>query len=130
MGGSFHTYRPSFDEIFDQLWGNFSNIPGPKSGRIKNLNVEIPISAEQASRGGSARICIPAQTRCPVCNGFGEIGFFRCLRCDSKGYISGEYPLPVEYLAGISDDYTIDVSLNRYGIHNFYLTLHFRVGGR
>jgi molecular chaperone DnaJ len=129
LGRSFHTYRPSFDEIFDRLLGDFLNVDPPKSQRSKNLNVEIPISREQASRGGSARVYIPARMECPICDGFGNVGFFDCMRCDGSGYVSGEYPLTIEYPSGIHNDYAIEVSLDRFGIYNFYLTVHFRIAG-
>ncbi|MCF8069074.1 MAG: DnaJ domain-containing protein [Desulfobacterales bacterium] len=47
----FETFSPSYDEIFDWLWDNFLNIEMPKSGRIQNLTMEVPLTKEQALRG-------------------------------------------------------------------------------
>ena len=34
---SFETFMPSFDEMFDWLWRNFSGLDWPKSDRVENL---------------------------------------------------------------------------------------------
>jgi molecular chaperone DnaJ len=34
---SFQSFTPSFDEIFDWLWSNFSDLTQPKSARVQNL---------------------------------------------------------------------------------------------
>ena len=49
---SFETFSPSFDEIYDWLWNNFSTVDNPKSGRVQNLTLEVPLTREQARRGG------------------------------------------------------------------------------
>ena len=51
---SFGSFSPSFDEIFDHLWRNFSLVR-PKVERLRSLNVEIRISPKEALRGGRAR---------------------------------------------------------------------------
>lgn len=43
---SFQSFTPSFDEIFDWLWSNFSSLEQPKSGRVKNLTLEGPLTPE------------------------------------------------------------------------------------
>lgn len=127
LSQSFRTYRPSFEEIFDRLWSNFSLFGHPKAEERENLTIEIPLSADQARRGGRVRIAIPAQMTCSTCGGRACIGPFPCLRCDGEGVITGEFPVEISYPAGISDSYVTQIDLDRFGVHNFYLTVYFRV---
>jgi molecular chaperone DnaJ len=92
---SFQSFTPSFDEIFDRMWGNFSRLEQPKSGRVKDLTLEVALTSEQARRGGNARIMVPAQAVCSTCRGQGDVGFYECTRCAGRGIISGEMPVSV-----------------------------------
>ena len=69
---SFQTVSPSFDEIFDWVWDNFSGVDRPKSGRARHLTLEVPLSKEQANRGGSAEVMVPVRAACPSCRGYGQ----------------------------------------------------------
>ena len=100
---TYRSFQPSFDEVFDWLWSNFSKITEPKAPITKNLNVEIPLTYEQARCGGNVRILVPAQARCPTCYGRGRIGPFDCWRCAGEGAITGEYPVNVSFPSGIPD---------------------------
>jgi DnaJ-class molecular chaperone len=122
---SFRTFRPSFEEIYDRFWSNFTSAMHPKSETLRSLTVDIPITPEQAVTGGEARVLVPAQARCPVCEGHGGVGQYVCWRCDGRGELVVEHPVTVSFPAGFSA-YTVQVPLDRYGIHNFYLTVHFR----
>ena len=124
---SFETIRPSFDELFDRLWENFSPTR-PKVEQLQSLNVEIRLSPHEALRGGRVRLWVPAQIRCPVCRGCGGIGFFSCWQCEGAGVVQGEYPVTIAFPCGIMRNYVIQVPLDRFGITNFYLNMIFRVG--
>ena len=124
---SFLRYSPSFDELFDRLWSNFSGSPYPKAEHRENLTVEILISREQADHGGSVHLALPVQTACSTCRGRGWVGPFDCLRCRGRGVIIDEYPVEISYPPGIVNSYITQVSLARIGIDNFYLTVDFRV---
>jgi DnaJ-class molecular chaperone len=123
---SFQTIQPSFEELFDRLWSNFTLPTRPKAETIESLNVEILLSPEEALRGGRVRVFIPSQFQCPVCDGRGGVGPFECWRCDGRGIVVGEYPLLVSFPAGISGN-VVEIPLDRFGIQNFYLRVHFRV---
>jgi len=124
---SFQTFRPSFDEVFEWLWDNFSSINWPKSGRIQNLTFEVPLTREQAIRGGNAKVMVPIRATCPVCNGAGGIGYYECYRCAGEGAISGEMPISIAFPSGLSGDHSVAVPLDRFGIRNLHLTVLFRV---
>jgi DnaJ-class molecular chaperone len=126
---SFQSFTPSFDEIFDWLWRNFSDITQPKSARVQNLTLEVTLTAEQARRGGNARIMAPAQAVCPACRGHGGVGFYECARCAGEGIISGEMPLSVAFPPGLTKDHAVMIPLDRFGIRNVHITVLFRPTG-
>jgi molecular chaperone DnaJ len=123
---SFERFTPSFDEVFDWLWSNFSSLAPSKSGRIQQLTIEVPISAEQAYCGGNARVMVPARAICPMCHGYGEIGIFSCSRCAGEGEITGEIPVSISFPPGLTKDHAVMVPLDRFGIRNLALTVLFR----
>jgi len=125
---SFQNIQPSFEQLFDRLWSNFTLLTRPKAETIESLNVEILLSPEEALRGGQVRVFIPSQFQCPTCEGRGGVGPFECWRCDGRGIVVGEYPLFVSFPAGISE-YVVEIPLDRLGIQNFYLKVYFRVSG-
>jgi DnaJ-class molecular chaperone len=126
---SFHSFTPSFDEIFDWLWSNFSDLAQPKSARVQNLTLEVTLTPEQARRGGNARIMVPAQAVCPTCRGGGGVGYYECVRCAGEGVISGEMPVSVSFPPGLSKDHAVMIPLDRFGIPNTHVTVLFRPTG-
>ena len=126
---SFQSFSSSYDEIFDWLWHNFSSLEQPKSGRVKELTLEVTLTPEQARRGGNARIMVPAQAVCPTCRGQGGVGFYECTRCVGEGAISGEMPLSVAFPPGLTKDHAVMIPLDRFGIRNTHITVLFRPTG-
>jgi DnaJ-class molecular chaperone len=126
---SFQTFTPSFDEVFDWLWSNFSNLAQPKSARVQNLTLEITLTPDQARRGGNARIMVPAQAVCPTCRGQGGVGFYECTRCAGEGVISGEMPVSVSFPPDLAKDHAVMIPLDRFGIRNVHITVLFRITG-
>ncbi len=124
---SFETFSPSFDEIFNWLWNNFSSIKPSKSGQIKNLTLIVPLNREQARRGGNATIMVPARSVCPTCRGYGSMGYYECYRCAGEGAISGEVPISVSLPSGLQEDHAVVIPLDRFGIRNLYFTVQFRL---
>ncbi len=123
---SFQTFTPSYDDIFDRLWSNFSNLSRPKSEAVRSLTVEVPITPEQARRGGQARVLVPAQARCPSCGGYGGVGLYECAQCAGEGVIVGDIPVSISFPPGLQGDHTVLVALDRFGIRNLYLAVNFR----
>jgi DnaJ-class molecular chaperone len=121
------SYHPSFDEVFERVWSNFSAVGHPKSEHPENLTLEILLTPEEARRGGRVRIALPVRQTCPACGGRGWIGPFDCLHCRGSGRLSGEYPVDISYPPGISESYLTQLSLDSIGIHNLYLTVYFRI---
>ena len=126
---SFQAVTPSFDEIFDWLWSNYSDLAQPKSARVQNLTLEVTLTPEQARRGGNARIMVPAQAVCPTCRGHGGLGFYECTRCAGEGVILGEMPVSVSFPPGLTKDHAVMIPLDRFGIRNVHITVLFRPTG-
>ncbi|MGD0277038.1 MAG: DnaJ domain-containing protein [Syntrophales bacterium] len=124
---SFQTFVPSFDEIFDWLWANFSDLNQPKSRRVQNLTLEIVLTNEQALLGGNAKVMVPARAKCPTCRGYGVVGSYECSRCAGEGAIIGEIPILVAFPPGLIRDHAVTIPLERFGIRNIYLTVLFRI---
>jgi len=122
---SFQTFTPSFEEIFDWLWNNFSTISYPKSGYVQNLTLEVPLSREQALSGGNFRVMIPARGICKVCRGYGNVGPYECTYCAGEGDIYGEVPVLVAFQSGLKENPAVRIPLKRYGIRNLQLTVLF-----
>jgi DnaJ-class molecular chaperone len=123
---SFQSFTPSFDEIFDWLWSNFSDLSQPKSSRVQNLTLEVTLTPDQARRGGNAKIMVPAQASCPTCRGYGGVGFYECARCAGEGVISGEMPVSVSFPPGLTKNHAVMIPLDRFGVPNTHITVLFR----
>jgi molecular chaperone DnaJ len=123
---SFDTVEPSAEELLDRIWSNFIDITRPKAERIASLTVDVPIPADEALMGGRAQVFVPARIICPSCRGQGALGPYRCWRCDGRGAWLDEYPILVDY-PPFQGNFFVQVPLDTVGIHNFYLTVRFRV---
>jgi molecular chaperone DnaJ len=127
LSGSFRTFSPSFEELFDRLWRNYEPYR-LEMDPLYSLNVEILLTPRQALRGGRVRLLVPAQLTCPLCRGRGGVGWFECARCHGAGQISDEFPILLTFPPGIVNNHVIQVPLDSFGIENFYLNVTFRVG--
>ena len=124
---SFFSFMPSFDSVFDLLSSNINKQNRPLDAMGKERTVTISLTSDQASRGGHVRVQIPVRLRCPACNGRGIIDRYECEACSGAGLIGGECPVVISFPPGISDNYTIGLSLDRYGFYDRYLTVNFRI---
>jgi DnaJ-class molecular chaperone len=121
--------RPSLiTELFGRPWSDFDAParPGPRAG-AEEIHVQVPLTQEQALRGGHIRLWVPVQIRCPACRGQGVAGFFECLHCYGSGAVAGERPLDVTFPGGLVDGAEGRVSLSRPGMRDLSLVLRFRV---
>ena len=126
---AYPSYRSPFDQLFDRMFSNFRQTNRPKKKPFESLNVVIPLTPEQAFRGGQVKVLLPAQLTCPSCSGQGWLGVYECWRCNGEGLLSGEYPVMISYPSGTSNNHEIRVPLDTYGIKDLYLKVHFRITG-
>jgi len=122
---SFQTFTPSFDEIFDWLWNNFSTFRYPKSGYMQNLTIEVPLSHEQALAGGNVKVLVPVRAVCQTCRGYGHVGPYECTHCAGEGALVGEVPVLIAFQPGLKENQAVMIPLDRYGIRNIHLTVLF-----
>ena len=127
---TFQSFSPSTDALFDRMWSNFSSVLSPKFRRLRTLAMEVPITQAQARRGGTINISVPAEARCPVCQGHGSIGVYECSRCAGEGSISGEMPIGIAFPPNIPDNYDVMIPLDQYGIRNHQVSLIFKIASR
>jgi DnaJ-class molecular chaperone len=123
---SFRTFQPSFEEIYARLWSNFEQTTRPKAEEIRSLTIDIPITPEQMMSGGVARVLVPALTECNLCHGQRTVGPYACASCEGRGAVADERPVMVRFPAGQAN-HAARIPLDRFGIHNFYLTVLFRM---
>jgi len=126
---SFHSYFPSFDEIFDSLWNDSVHPRTQKSEHFQTMTMEVLLTRDQARRGGQIQIHIPIQHPCSACDGLGDSGNMQCLGCDGSGWSAKDFSLLVDYPPGIHDYYEVAVPLDRYGIPEICPILLFRISG-
>ena len=107
---------------------NYHPAPPSKSGSMDGIHVDIPLSFQDASRGGRAQVMLPIQKRCGPCSGTGHLGQYACHFCQSHGFVSEEQPVEIPYPAGVPDSYMVTMPLKQLGISNLYLTVRFCVG--
>jgi len=127
LAESFETYRPSFDELFERFWSNFELGSRPKSESLQSLTVEVVLSPNEAATGGQVRVRIPARATCPACGGQGAVGLYECWQCEGDGALTTEYPIDLNYPAGLRSSYAVRIPLTRFGIENLYLNVLFQV---
>jgi molecular chaperone DnaJ len=124
--GSFRTFSPSAEEIIDWLASGFLSARRAKSGDVRSLTLEVTLTREQARRGGTATVRVPARGVCPSCRGYGGSGYHECLRCGGEGVVAGEVPVAVSFPAGLAGDHAVVIPMERFGIDNVRLTVLFR----
>lgn len=122
---SFQNFTPSFDEIFDRLWNNFSTFDYPKSGSVQNLTIEVPLSNEPALSGGNVRVMVPVRTICKTCREDDNVGPYECTHGAGECAIIGEVPVFVAFQPMLKRNQAVRIPLDRYGIRNLHLTVLF-----
>jgi len=118
-------FEPAFERMLEWFSGGFER-GWPQVERTV-LTVEVSLRSEQARRGGRLEISIPVQGYCPVCRGYGQVGFWICRRCGGEGVVVEAKPVLVSFPAGMSDGEKARVSLARLGYEG-NLEIRFRVG--
>jgi DnaJ-class molecular chaperone len=121
------TVRPSFHEVYDRYARNFTGRHVPKAERAEALTLELILTPEEAALGCRVPIGVPAIEVCGRCGGAGHDGLFPCLGCGGSGLVEGRRTLWVSLPPLIRSGSIVEVPLDGFGVHNFYLRLHIRV---
>jgi molecular chaperone DnaJ len=92
--------------------------------RSRALTLEVILTPEEAARGVTVPIGVPATQRCPDCGGTGHVWLFPCVSCGERGVI------PTERIVGITIPPRVrpgSVIEGLLGIPDVYLRLRVRI---
>lgn len=116
--------HPSFDAMRERWMRNFTGFGAPKSEHLEGLNLEVRLSPEEALRGGDLPVSAPVFRICPVCQGSGRDWLYPCLRCREEGVVEAQATVRVRIPPMVRPGTVIEVPLDGFGIHNFYIRVH------
>jgi molecular chaperone DnaJ len=128
VANDFELIRPSRSDLLERFRRNFLG-HAAKGERPEPLNIVALIPAERAQVGGIITVGVPVYHRCPFCRGTGRDVFSECLQCNGTGELSVEHPVHVDVPSFTGRRAVLDVPLDEFGIHNFYLRLQLQVAG-
>jgi molecular chaperone DnaJ len=118
-------------ELFGHPWDDPALPRRPEWGSgVEDVHLDVALSPEEARRGGRLRIWVPARIRCPVCRGWGEVGFYACRHCLGRGTVVDEQPVDIAFPGGLPDGFQDRLSLRRHGMPDLSLVLRFRIGSQ
>lgn len=109
--------------------------PGPAGRRpgtrgAAEVHVRVSLTPEQAQRGGTLRIWLAEEARCPSCGGWGRVAFFGCPHCHGSGSVVDEHPVDIAYPGGVAGGAEGTVSLRHASLGRLDLRVHFEVDRR
>ncbi len=122
----FGSVLPGIEEILDHIRRDFFG-PLRKVDPLKELNVEFILNPDEAARGVTQPLDVPIYEPCRVCEGRGGAFPFPCLRCDARGWTWGKRTISVKIPPGIRAGTTLQIPLQRLGIHHLCLNVRFRI---
>jgi molecular chaperone DnaJ len=123
----FEGHAPSAEEILDVFLQNFTHRHESKARHLKDLNIQIMLTPEEAQNGGVLPLSVPLIEPCALCEGTGRMGFLLCEGCGGKGSAQINAPVDIVIPHNVADGTTLPVSLSHLGIRNLYLNLQIRV---
>ncbi len=93
-----------FSDFFESMFAGRRN--GGRSGatfqmRGDDLEVEVPITLEEAHRGTSRSLSLQIEEACPECGGAGTVGGKRCPTCRGRGTRPAKKSLVVNIPPGV-----------------------------
>lgn len=91
FGGGEEGGFSGFSDFFDKIYGDQERRTGPRPPRKgQDVEAEMPLSLEDAVRGGEKRLTLNVPTLCPACAGTGRRGNGFCPNCGGVGEIPKE----------------------------------------
>jgi molecular chaperone DnaJ len=122
-----HAVHPSFQALAERVRRNFTGRGVTKAERPESLSIEVILTPEEAMEGGLLSVGIPVHQLCTFCYGTGHLWPFLCRNCSGAGVVSRMQPVEVRIPQSLSPGFATDISLQRIGVSNLFLKLHFRV---
>jgi DnaJ-class molecular chaperone len=122
----FTTFASPVEQLFDRLGGG-SRRAIWKGERLEPLHLRVILSADEAARGASLTIGLPAFRSCPVCGGSGRDWLFPCLSCDAQGVVEEERTVRIHLPPGIPDRAELEIPLSGLAVESLYLRVEVRI---
>jgi molecular chaperone DnaJ len=116
----FLTFRPSIEELLNQIDQNFFGYRRKSGGPLRRLGVEAVLDAEEARFGCRVPFSVPCFVRCASCGGTGE-QWGICPNCYGRGMVESTRELMLEIPAGTIDGQNFELDLGEVGIRNLLL---------
>ena len=118
---------PSIEEIFERLLRNFSGVHVPKSERLRPLDLDLIVSQDEVSTGGTIVIAVPVFHACEVCQGSARDWLYPCLSCGRTGIVEHEDQVRIAIPPMLHSDSIFEIPIRGLGIHNLYLRVRIRI---
>jgi DnaJ-class molecular chaperone len=115
-----------FGVLFEMLSGNYSARERRQPEKRTELEVVVTVSRQQALRGGQFRLLVPVRLLCPYCGGGGG-WLYACRYCGGNGIVTKEHPVRVSFPPGVSDNQSLRLSFDHYGMRSAGLIVTFRI---
>ncbi|MDE2511366.1 MAG: hypothetical protein KGL74_09610 [Elusimicrobia bacterium] len=103
MAGGFSGFSDFFENLYGgEGYGSGRAAPrGPRKGQ--DVEAEMPLSLEDAVRGGEKQITLNVPAVCPVCGGTGRSGRGFCANCGGVGEITRPRTITARLPAAVHD---------------------------
>jgi molecular chaperone DnaJ len=123
----FYSHSDTADSILKNNPEYFTKETNPASQPPKGINLELVLSPEEAMRGGTVPIRVPALYPCPYCDGSKSSWPFSCPACRGRGVVAEEEIIRLRIPSMVSDGAVIGMHLQGLGVHNAFLNVHIRI---
>ena len=118
----FLTFRPSIEELLEQIDQNFFGYRRKSGGPLRRLGVEAILDAEEARFGCRVPFSVPCPITCPRCGGTGE-WWVLCPDCYGRGVLESTREVVLDIPPGARDGDVFQVELAGVGISNLLLEI-------
>ena len=92
-----------FSDFFENLYGNQGRGPARAPRRGQDVEAEMPLSLEDAVRGGEKKLTLMVPALCPACGGSGRRGKGFCPDCGGVGELSREKTIAARLPQAVRD---------------------------
>jgi len=117
-------YRPSRETLRERFVRNFTSFGAPKGEMVRDLNLEVILTMEEAARGVVVPIEVPTFERCPSCGGTGHDWEYTCAYCRGEGLVQHGRLVELRIPAMVGPGTVHELPLDHLGVHNVSLRVH------
>jgi len=104
QAGGFEGFSDFFENLYGGAGGPGRGARSERGGRGQDVEAEMPLSLEEAVRGGEKKISLDVPTLCPACGGTGRKGRGFCPECGGVGELSRPKSITARLPQGAGDE--------------------------